>query len=207
MRQVNVDRSVDKLCGECAVLKELLTEILTNTDFCHCRASRFCFTLTLVRESVGLPSGSVPLMDFGPIEGPRASEDHRDKAGIRGRLPPAGGANRPVPADNRAGTLARYPAGALRQVVFARPVIRSIRFLPCAERRIEEAMTGLRAGYSPKGALGLAPKRFGASAGVPPGDRLKIDSGNAGLRLPARGAWPCRRQLGIRSSLAAPTGW
>ena len=118
---------------------------------------------------------------------------------VRGRLPPAGGADRPASVADRAGTLARQAAGMGVRRFSQRLALRSIRSLPCAVRRIGQAAVGFRAGRTPKGAFGLRP---GAIRGVcrdAAGGRAEECRASHRARLP-RGSRASRSELGIRQS-------
>lgn len=105
------------------------------------RASLSSFTLTSVRESVGLSSGSVLLIEtFGCVrESFAKAKIAGSRRTVRGRLPPAGGANRPAPVASRMGAPMRQTAGMGVVASFVRLAFRSIRSLPCAVRRIGQA--------------------------------------------------------------------
>ena len=105
------------------------------------RAPISSFTLTSVRESVGLSSGSVLLLEtFGCAQGSFAkARIAGSQRMVRGRLPPAGGADRPAPVASRMGAPMRQTTGMGMVASFVRLAFRSIRSLPCAVRRIGQA--------------------------------------------------------------------
>jgi hypothetical protein len=122
------------------------TPEFTHRNFRHyltfrLRAFASSFTLASVRESVGLSSGSVLLLEtFGCAQGSFAKARIAGSQRIvRGRLPPAGGADRPAPVASRVGAPIRQTIGMGMVASFMRLAFRSIRSLPCAVQRIGQA--------------------------------------------------------------------
>jgi hypothetical protein len=114
---------------------------------------------TRKRRIAGL---SGPLGGLRFVQGPCASEEHRETYGIRGRLPPAGGANRSMLSASGAGSPAQDADGMEGQASLVKTRL-PVDPLSSLRRAADRAGSGRSLGATlwmdrlPKGALGLAP--------------------------------------------------
>jgi hypothetical protein len=149
---------------------------------------------TRKRRIAGL---SGPLGGLRFVQGPCASEEHRETYGIRGRLPPAGGANRSMLNASGAGLLAQDVDGMEGQASLVKTRL-PVDPLSSLRRAADRAGSGWSWGQPcgrivcRKVRLGLSLERSGDLVGAPPAGWLGEEQDFHRVRAPVRGARPYR---------------